>query len=438
MQADLASAVAHEEAGPSMVCGDATGVAFPTSVDAFYEAGAAFLTDAFRATGALSDDNAVVEIVAVKEFFGGGMGRKLWLDVRYARPQEGLHDTLFAKFTREFGDPLRELFSPVMEPEVRFALLSRQPDFPVRVPVCYFGDYSAATQCGLLITERVPYGRDGVEPLQDKCLDYEMADPLDHYRALTRAMAALAAHHRAGRFGAAVERQFPFDRAAIEAQPMIPYGREQLAEKLDRLRRFAVDAPQLLPEALRDPAFLEPFRRDAMVVLEREAALRAHVNGQDDMIALCHWNMNVDNGWFWRDGDGALHCGLLDWGGVAQMSLAMAFVGMTCAAETDFLAAQEGALIDLLLSEYRDAGGPEIGLEAFLLTLKYSIALTGVAWMLDAPALIEAEIADLGQVKDRFDPELRDRFLPRAQLQLMTVFLDSWRRLDIGAAVRAA
>jgi hypothetical protein len=41
-------------------------------------------------------------------------------------------------------------------------------------------------------------------------------------------------------------------------------------------------------------------------------------------------------------------------------------------------------------------------------------------------------------VKDRFDPELRDRFLPRAQLQLMTVFLDSWRRLDIGAAVRDA
>lgn len=287
MQSDLAGAIAHEKAGPSMVCGDATGVDFPTSVDAFYEAGAAFLTNAFRATGALSDDNAVVEIVAVKEFFGGGMGRKLWLDVRYARPQEGLNETLFAKFTREFGDPLRELFSPVMEPEVRFALLSRQPDFPVRVPVCYFGDYNVATQCGLLITERVPYGRDGVEPLQDKCLDYEMADPMGHYRALTRALAALAAHHRAGRFGAAVERQFPFDRAAIEAQPMIPYDRSQLAEKLERLRRFAVEAPQLLPEALRDLVFLDDFCRDAMVVLEREAALRAHVNGQDDMIARC-------------------------------------------------------------------------------------------------------------------------------------------------------
>jgi hypothetical protein len=436
MQADVMQAVTPPDAGPSMVRGDATGVDFPTGVDAFHAAGAAFLTRAFRATGALSPDNAVVEIVATKEFFGGGMGRKLWLDVRYARAEEGLHTALFAKFTREFGDPLRDLFSPVMQPEVRFALLSRAPDFPVRVPTCYFGDYSATTQSGLLITERVPYGHDGIAPLQDKCLDYAMADPLDHYQALTRAMAALAAHHRAGRFGAVVDSAFPFDRAVIEAQPMIPFDSVELAQKLARLRRFAAQAPQLLPQVVRDAEFLDGFCRDAMVVVEREAALRAHVNGQDAMIALCHWNMNVDNAWFWRDGD-VLRCGLLDWGGVAQMSLAMAFVGMTCAAETDFLAAHEAELIDLLLADYRAAGGPAIDRQAFMTALKLSIALTGVAWMLDAPALVEAEIPDLTQIEDRFDLRLRDLFLPRAQLQLMTLFLDSWRRLDIGAAVRA-
>ena len=433
MQADVMNALMVDDARPAMVRGDALGVDFPTSVDAFHAAGAAFLTRAFRATGVLAPDNEVVEIVAVKEFFGGGMGRKLWLDVRYVRPQEGLHTALFAKFTREFGDPLRDLFSPVMAPEVRFALLSRAPDFPVRVPVCHFSDYSAATQCGLLITERVPYGRDGVEPVQDKCLDYRMADPLDHYRALTRAMAALAAHHRAGRFGAAVAQAFPFDPAS---PPMIPYDRAALDEKLAGLRRFAADAPQLLPEALRDPASLDDFCRDAPLVLERQAVMQAWLNGQEDMIALCHWNMNVDNAWFWR-ADGVLHCGLLDWGGVAQMNLAMAFVGMSCAAETDFLAQHEDELIDLLLAAYREAGGPAIDRSAFVHALKLSIALTGMAWMLDAPALIAAEIPDFRQVKDRFDPELRDRFLPRAQLQLLSVFLDSWRRSDIGSAVRA-
>ncbi len=434
MQADVMNALVVDDARPAMVCGDALGIAFPTSVDAFHVAGAAFLTRAFRATGVLAADNVVVEIVAVKEFFGGGMGRKLWLDVRYARPQDGLHTALFAKFTREFGDPLRDLFSPVMAPEVRFALLSRAPDFPVRVPVCHFGDYSTATRCGLLITERVPYGLDGVEPVQDKCLDYRMADPLDHYRALTRAMAALAAHHRAGRFGAAVAQAFPFDPVSA---PMIPYDRAALDEKLAVLRRFAADAPQLLPDALRNPAFLDDFCRDAPLVLARQAAMQAWLNGQDDMIALCHWNMNVDNAWFWR-ADGALHCGLLDWGGVAQMNLAMAFVGMSCAAETDFLARHEDELIDLLIGEYQAAGGPAIDRSAFVHALKLSIALTGMAWMLDAPALIAADIPDFRRVKDRFDPELRDRFLPRAQLQLMTVFLDSWRRLDIGSAVRAS
>ena len=30
------------------------------------------------------------------------------------------------------------------------------------------------------------------------------------------------------------------------------------------------------------------------------------------MIALCHWNANIDNAWFWREPDGALRCGLID------------------------------------------------------------------------------------------------------------------------------
>lgn len=437
MKTDLLSSPLTGADGPRMVAGDMTNVPFPTSVDAFHEAGLPFLNHAFHATGALAPGNSVVEIVGVKEFFGGGMGRKLWLDVRYARSDPNLAEQLFVKFTREFGDPLRELFSPVMEPEVRFALLSRRPDFPVSVPECYFGDYHRETKCGLLITARIPYGRDGVEPLRDKCLDYELPNPLEHYQALTRSMAALAAHHRAGRFGEEVDRYFPFDRAAAEAQPLIPYTAEQLQQKLDKLNAFAAEAPRLMSEALRDPSFLDGFGKGAMHVLERQRAIRAFLNDQSDMIALCHWNMNLDNGWFWREGEGTLQCGLLDWGGVSQMNLAMGFVGMTCAAETEFLARHEDDLMALLIDEYRTRGGPAIDLGSFRRSLKLAIALVGVAWMLDAPTLIEAEIPDVSVVRDRFDPALRDKFLPRAQLQLMTVFLDSWHRMEIGAEVSA-
>ena len=417
---------------PLRVAGRFTGVAFPTSVDALRDAGPAFLTEAFQVTGALAGDNHVVSITGWKEFFGGGMGRKIKLDVEYARPDPGLHTRLFVKFTREFGDPLRELFSPVMEPEVAFALLSRRPDFPVRVPACYFGDYNVEHKSGLLITECIPYGEQGIEPALDKCLDYMIENPLDHYTAQAHAIAALAAYHRAGHFGPEIEEQFPFHRVT----KLVPYDAAQLSAMLGKLRHFAATAPQLLPDSIRSEPFLSDFCRDALVLLEKESRILDHLNGQADLIALCHWNMNPDNAWFWRDETG-MHSGQLDWGGVQQMNMAQAFYGLTCAAETDFIERHEASLIAIVLKEYRALGGPEIDPATFVLSLRLSMAVLGVAWMLDAPSLIEAEVPDVAALKDRYDPEIRDRFIPRAQLQLMVVFLNEWRRNDIGAIIRA-
>lgn len=420
---------------PTRVTGDLTGIAFPTSVEALIDGGADFLTEAFRATGMLDADNRVTSVTGWKEFFGGGMGRKIRLDVTYHRPQPGLHTALFAKFTREFGDPLRELFSPVMEPEVRFALLSRSTDFPVRVPACHFADYAAASKCGLLITERVAYGEGNIEPAHDKCLDYLLDDPLPYYMAQVRAMAGLAAHHHAGLFGRDIDRLFPFDRAQPVTR-LIPYTAEQLSEKLDRLEQFAATAPRLLPAPLRDPDFLKQFRRDVQLVLEREISILEHLRSQDALIALGHWNMNLDNAWFWRDRDGVLQAGQLDWGGVSQMNLAQAFFGMTCAAEPAFLDAHQPALMAALLAEYHRLGGPAVAQDVFSRSVQLSIAVLGTAWMLDAPSLIAAEIPDIAALEGRHDPDIRDRFIPRAQLHLMTVFLNEWHRDGIGATVR--
>src|SRR5690606_15911881 len=138
-----------------------------------------------------------------------------------------------------------------------FALLSRQQGFPVAVPTCYFADYDPASVSGILITERVLYGQDGIEPCHDKCLDYRLPEPLEHYRALTRAMARLAAHHRAGRFGDEVERLFPFDPDTVADGARIPYDTEQLQQKLAKLQAFAAAHPGLFPDGLGDAAFLQ-------------------------------------------------------------------------------------------------------------------------------------------------------------------------------------
>src|SRR5262245_10964215 len=123
---------------PRTVTGDYLGVPFPPTIETLLEQGAGFLTEAFRAAGSLAPDNRVTAVASHTEFYGGGMGRKLRLSLEYARPDAGLHSELFVKFPRDFGDPLRALFGPLMEAEVRFALLSRRQGFPIRVPKCYF------------------------------------------------------------------------------------------------------------------------------------------------------------------------------------------------------------------------------------------------------------------------------------------------------------
>ncbi len=111
---------------------------------------------------------------------------------------------------------------------------------------------------------------------------------------------------RASPFGSELENQFPFDSHKIDAGSRIPYTAEQLALKLEKLQSFALAYPQFIPGTVGSSAFLDRFLRDAPGVLENEEAIREYLNGQSDYIVLCHWNMNLDNAWFWRDERGQL------------------------------------------------------------------------------------------------------------------------------------
>ena len=420
---------------PKTVVGDQLGIDFPVAIEPLLELGAEFLTEAFHVSGALPKGNRVVAITASQEFYGGGMGRKLLLEVRYLEPLRELHTHLFAKFPRDFGDPLRDLYGPLMESEVRFALLSRGAEFPIVVPKCYFADFNAETVSGILITERVAYGEGTIEVRHEKCLDYRLHDPLSHYQALTRTMARLAGFHKAGKLGENTDVQFPFDANKIEMGSRIPYTPEQLQAKLQKLVTFAHDYPQLLPGPIGSAGFLRRFSQEVLLVQEHEKKLRRYLNGHNDYVALCHWNMNLDNAWFWFNAQSELQAGLLDWGSVGQMNLAQGFYGMTCAAEADFLNEHRRALLTLFVEEYSRAGGPTLRVEELAFQVKLSVALMGIAWVLDAPSLVEAQIPNLHAVKDRFDPILEGNTFARIQLHVLTILLNEWIFDDIGRAI---
>jgi hypothetical protein len=399
---------------------------FPADPAALREGGARFLTDAFRAAGVLADGNAVTGITEFAEVHGGSTGRKVMLSVKYAA--EGPRTDLFVKFSRDLDDPIRDRGKTQMEAEVRFAGLSRAPGFPIAVPSAMFGDYHRQSGTGILITERIRFGDNGIERQYHKCLDYEMPEPLQHYRALLIALARLAGTHRSGRLPA---EDFPLDVQAATVGERAPLSVEKLERRLNQLAEFADTHPGLLPANVRSPEFLARLRDDVLRLARHEDTVTRQLADDADYIALCHWNANIDNAWFWRDADEVLHCGLMDWGCVSQMNLGMALWGAMSGAETDLWDVHLDDLLRLFVSEVHRHGGPLLDADRLRRhTLLYAAAM-GVAWLLDVPALIRKKFGADGP-STRTDPRIRDDESVRAPLQMLCNLLSAWERYRVG------
>ena len=142
----------------AMVRSEVTGLTIPAHAEALRDAGAAFLSTAFRAFGSLDPGTRVARITRLENCPGGSTGQKLFLSVEYDPPAPHLHTDLFVKFSRDFSDPLRDRGRFEMASEVRFAALSRLAHFPVSVPKTYYADYHQDSGTGVLITQRIPFG----------------------------------------------------------------------------------------------------------------------------------------------------------------------------------------------------------------------------------------------------------------------------------------
>jgi hypothetical protein len=417
------------------VRGDATGLDIPAHAEALRAAGTDFLTRAFRAFGSMPPDNHVTAITRFDDCPGGSTGAKLFLTVDYARAEPGLPTELFVKFSRDFADPRRDHQRGEMESEARFAALSRLPGFPIEVPVACFADYHHDSGTGLVITERIGFGEGAIEPHRRKCLDHlTLDDPLPHYRAIVTALARLAAAHKAGRLAADIDTRFPPDPATLSSDP-IRYSEDQLRAALAACADFAARAPQLLPPQVRSPEFFARIERDALRIRAHETEIQAYLRGNPDLIALCHWNAHIDNGWFWRDDAGTLHCGLIDWGRVGQISFGSALWGGLSAAHHDIWDHHLDELLGLFVTEYHADGGPRITPDELLLHLTLHMATMGVARLLAFPEVILFRLPEAVHASDPHDP----MFLPvdpaRNCLHIYTVFLKFWQTHDFGAAL---
>jgi hypothetical protein len=401
----------------------------PAHPQALRAAGPEFLTRAFRTSGALGPDNSVEAILGFDEVSGGSTGRKIALRVRYRVALATLHEELFAKFSRDFDNPGRDLTRVQMASEVSLANVSMAAAFPVRVPRCYFADYHAGSGTGILITERVPFGRDGIDPLLPKSVDHLYEDAPAHYRAVLGALGRLAGAHRAGKLPDTVERWFPFAPERLAVNVSRPPSGAELEAKVDDYAAFARQFPGLLPPPLREAAFIASLRGGAPRIAQSGAAIFAELARDPRHIALCHWNAQLDNAWFWREADGGLHCGLMDWGNAGQLNVAMAIWGCLCGAHPDRWRQIE-ELVGVFVDAFNGEGAPPIEVPVVMAHLDLYIAHMGVRYMLDSPGFIRSRLPAGHVPADHLDAAIQADERIRSQLAILVNFLGRWRERD--------
>lgn len=414
--------------------GDIFGLDFPAHPAALTAGGPEFLTRAFRASGALGEDNRVVRITGLDEWMLGGTGVKALLSVDYEREAPGLSPDLFVKFSRNFQDKVRDGGRYHMPPEVRLAVLARDPDFPVAVPKTYFADIEQDTLTGVIITGCIPYGQGAVEPHFPKCMDQVLPEPLAHYCSLISNLARLSGSHKSGRLGEAAERYFPFDLDQLLARRP-RFEAPLLAKRINRLAEFILQYPHLVPPRIANRAFLDGFCADALLAAEQQEGIWRFLHSRPDMIALCHMNANIDNAWFWREPDGTLRSGLIDWGSVGHMSVASSIWGCVGAAEPEMHDQHLDTLIDLFAAEYARAGGPSLDSCDVERHLEMHLLMSALH-MTTAPPAILREVPDPGTATDRYDPIFTANETARVQLKITISLLNAWERRNLGRLLR--
>jgi len=410
--------------------GDHLGLPIPADADALLGGGAGYLTRALRAAGVLAEDNRVTEIKDLQEFSGGSTGRKASFTVAYQTPTAELPTNLFVKFSRDFADSRRDRGRFQMEHEIRFALLSRRRGFPITVPACLFADYHGESGTAILITERVPFGRNGIEPQYAKCLDHEMPDQLGHYRAIVSALGGLAGASVAGSLPIEVTGGFAAEMQTLTVGERTPATPEELRQKVCAYRQLTESHPAILPANIRSEAFIDRLGDEVVELAVHESAIWRYLENSAEFVALCHWNANVDNAWFWRNEGGQLECGLLDWGCVGRMNVAMAIWGAMCSAETHMWDLHLSELLRLFTEEFHRHGGPLLDVAEFEHQVLSYAGVMGVAWLLDVPRYLSRKLPS--QVSCRTDPRIRRDEAIRSRLQMMTNFLNLWERTDLG------
>jgi len=84
--------------------------------------------------------------------------------------------------------------------------------------------------------------------------------------------------------------------------------------------------------------------------------------------------------------------------------------------------------------EFERCGGPTLDRGELKRHLIVYAAMMGLTWLLDVPQTLSG-ISDLSEVTDRRDSRIASNERFRAQLLILTAFLNLWEKTDMGAVL---
>jgi hypothetical protein len=213
------------------------------------------------------------------------------------------------------------------------------------------------------------------------------------------------------------------------------YTADQIVEMVRRYANFAQDYPQLLPANIRAPDFIARFERDALGFLKHQTLVRRYLHRDPNYIALSHFNTNIDNAWFWRDAQGVLQCGLLDWQRARQMNLGYALWGGLCGASLDLWNHDLDDLLAFFIAELRAHGGPQLDLAELKRHIDLYAATMGLAGLFNAPAIVLQRLPEAATASSPLDPVFTRSEPARCFLHVFTAFMNLWEIHDFGASL---
>lgn len=412
---------------------------------------------------------------------------KALITVQYATPDKNLHEELFVKvpFNQDNNLMWRMNMSFFGDPdggEVS-AYQFLQHLLPFRTPKMYFVDMSRATTNYIIVTEQIPFMPKGMDsrpyeivPTIGKFQDFELQDACQPIYALLRAMARMIAWDKQGRFEHVREifEESTYARMggreavvkAIQAgkEAKKQATKEQLRERLKNEMLKAIAAQNekkqkhfagqvdkfiywlrdlgknLFPADCKEEDFLENFRKQMLLIGKLSGAIAMWTEqeeGHDEFYGLIHPNLQIDNGFFWKDEEGMYHAGLLDWGGCGYYPHPGVLLNIMSTAQAQHFLEHEDKWFQCFVDEIKRFGGPEIDAEKFkrIVRLNYAAGVAGMCNTCVTNVFALSQEEEWKDVKDKFHEVVMDRWNIRCNALDAEIKVQVWRRSTIWQTV---